>query len=138
MYSKSEAYTRSGEWQLVHCPVLVTESQDPNYEDITFFFIIRLVWKCLFKCPNSRLTDRNFIIWFYLSMIFLDIIESRKQAASRPNALIISRQKWQGSTLFRRSPSEENSGGVTKKRTTLLFWAVYFERNPAFFCLQLY
>jgi cation transporter family protein len=38
----SEAYTRSGEWQLVHCPVMVNHrADDPNYEDITFYFIIR-------------------------------------------------------------------------------------------------
>ena len=38
----SEAYTRSGEWQLVHCPVLVNSNErDPLYQDITFYFIIR-------------------------------------------------------------------------------------------------
>ena len=38
----SEAYTRSGEWQLVHCPVMVNHREDdPLYEDITFYFIIR-------------------------------------------------------------------------------------------------
>ena len=37
-----EAYTRSGEWQLVHCPVLVNSNdRDPLYQDITFYFIIR-------------------------------------------------------------------------------------------------
>ena len=46
---ESEAYTRSGEWQLVHCPVLVTnnsnsQSQDPVYEDIVFYFIIRNIY----------------------------------------------------------------------------------------------
>ena len=41
-YDFSEAYTRSGEWQLVHCPVLVNSNErDPLYQDITFYFIIR-------------------------------------------------------------------------------------------------
>lgn len=92
----SEAYTRSGEWQLVHCPVLVNSNErDPLYQDITFYFIIRK--SSISVAPSSALDDGfgdydggNFPCTVAIKLIIRQLLESDYKTGHRVDSQLVT------------------------------------------------